>query len=141
MIEIGKPSDTSPVATMNCSKLKDGEQWERQNFSLVPVDGTKSVCVDWRDPADSSEKKGKQEVYIETIVSEMKEYPGKGFTAKQMAEVIGANDNHTRNILAKMVRDNVCYRKLKEPKKEKGRFNPFLYGIEEVTNQNSTHHS
>ncbi len=131
IIEITKPK--KDPSTMICSKLKDGKQWQSQNFELIPVDGTKSVCVSWKDLIDSKEKKGKADEHIERILRKMNEYPESEFTVKQVSEIIGEKESNTRKLLKKMTDTGVCCKKLKNPKQEKlSKNNPYVYWKGEI---------
>lgn len=129
MLEIKKPTETSPFAIMECSKLKDGEQWKGQRFSLNQVEETKSVCVKWGGSFDPSQQKGKMENYIELIKCVMKDYPENKFKIKTIAEAIGQSENYTRNLLSEMVQGKICKRDLQDSKKEKSSQNPWVYQI------------
>ena len=50
MIKIEKTSDAATHAVMSCDKLKDGEEWTSQSFSLQPQVECKSAYVFWNDP-------------------------------------------------------------------------------------------
>lgn len=130
IIEIKKLNENGNISSMKCSKLKDGEHWQKQNFSLRPVDGTKSVSVEWRDACEYSETSGKQATKIEAIICELNANKGVKFKVKQIAEVIGESDNYTRKLLAGMVEKNSCKRELMDPKNETSKSNPYLYWIE-----------
>lgn len=126
MIKIKKTSGNSKISIMECSKLKDGEQWNKQNFELTPVDGTKSVCVEWKKTSDSPEEKGKENFYAETILREFQSNPGNQFTAAQVKEITGIGESHIRNLLKKMAEDGLCKRALKNPHLKGSKTNPYV---------------
>lgn len=130
MIEIRKPNVGASVTSMGCSKLKDGEVWEKQNFKLFQVEGTKSVAVEWVQPIDGNVNTGKQGADIQILINEMQSCPGTKYTVKKLSEVISKGENHTRQLLNRMVLDEICKNELRDPSKKASSKNPYVYWIE-----------
>ncbi|MGA8165636.1 MAG: hypothetical protein WB791_11580 [Waddliaceae bacterium] len=117
------------VFSIECSKLKDGEQWEQKIFRLVKVEGTQSVAISWMDSIEGRGERGEMETHIEKILNLMLEYQETKFAVNSIAEVIGETPKYTRKLLSTMVDDGRCSRVLKDDDKPSSNRNPFLYWI------------
>lgn len=121
--------EVKPVASkyvMHCEKLKDGEQWKDQTFDLVAM--CDSVRVWWDEPGGEMQgSKGKQ---AERLLSELQSRPGKKFTAKQLAEAVGASQNATSNALARLVEKGEIKRSLKHEDLEPSSRNPWVFFLD-----------
>ncbi len=102
MIKIEKASDTDTHAVMSCEKLKDGEQWKSQSFSLLPQDECKSAYVSWDDPGNLTQIKGAKVSDKEKLKEEMKRYAGTRLTCKTLAEAIAKTEDYTRKLLKEL---------------------------------------
>lgn len=108
-----------------CEKLKDGEQWKSQTFSLV--EKADSVRVWWDEPADESNKKNEKS---DRLLAELKRYAGKRFTAKSLAEIVGGSQSAATNALSRLEQTGEIMRALQDPDKESSNRNPWVYYYE-----------
>lgn len=128
MIEI------SPVAgkfSIECAKLKDGDKWKPQTFSLVEVEGTDSVRVWWDDVADNitNSKGKKQELDRDTIVDLLRSNKAR-LSAKSIGETIGMSEStQIYKLLSELVNEKRINRELMHPKKPESNRNPWVYFI------------
>lgn len=128
MIEI------SPVAgkfSMECAKLKDGDKWKPQTFSLVEVEGTDSVRVWWDETTDNiaSSKGKKQELDRDTIVDLLRSNKTR-FSAKSIGEAIGMSEStQIYKLLSELVNEKRINRELMHPQKPESNRNPWVYFI------------
>lgn len=129
MIKIGKNSDTDTYAVMSCEKLKDGEQWKSQSFSLQPQVECKSAYVSWDDPGSLTQIKGAKANDKEKLKAEMKHYPGKRFTCKSLSELIVQSQDYTRTLLRELEEVGECQRELCDQTKKSSNRNPWVYWI------------
>ena len=118
--------EVKPVAgkyVMHCEKLKDGEQWKDQTFDLVAMGD--SVRVWWDEPGgELPSSKGKQAA---RLLTELQSRPGKKFTAKQLAEAVGASQNAVSNALARLVEKEEIKRSLRYEEQEPSSRNPWVF--------------
>ena len=128
MIEV---KASSAKFSLNCEKLKDGQQWKAQTFDLVAVGESESRRVWWDQPSDV-QGAGQKAADKESLVAELKRYTGKRFTSKSLAEVLGKSDNYTRNLLAEIERAGDCKRSLRDESKGQSPHNPWVYYVAEV---------
>lgn len=130
MIKIDKSDDSETSAIMSCSKLKDGEAWENQSFTLLPVEGSDSVCVSWGNLIESSSHTMKsKDSDRNKILEEMKSYPGKGFTSKSLSEVITKSTPYTIKLLNELIDQGKCLRELSDRDKPNSNRNPWQYRL------------
>ncbi len=137
MIKIEKPSDTATYAVMSCEKLKDGEQWKSQSFSLQHQVECKSVYVSWSDPSDSTQAIGLKASDKEKLKAEMKLYKGRRFTCKTLAEAIAKAETYTRKLLTELENTKECHRALSNPEKPQSNRNSWVYWIDTVQERES----
>jgi hypothetical protein len=132
MIKIEKPSDIVTHAVMSCEKLKDGEQWKSQSFSLQPQGECKSAYVSWDDPNNSTQISGSKASDKEKLKAEMKRYAGTRFTCKTLAEAIAKKEAYTRKLLNELENAKECQRELSDPGKKSSNRNPWGYWIDAI---------
>ncbi len=130
MIKIEKPSDTAPYAVMSCEKLKDGEQWTSQSFSLQSQVECKSAYVSWNDPNDSAQTSGSKASDKDQLKAEMKRYAGTCLTCKTLAEAIAKTEDYTRKLLNELENAKECQRELSDPRKKSSSRNPWVYWVD-----------
>lgn len=128
MLEIRRISDTGTKAVLTCAKLKDGEQWKDQTLDLV--DAGDSVRVWWDEPGGDTSAKGQKAEDKAALKAEMKNYAGKRFAAKRLAEAIAKADNYTRKLLSELEKEGECKRELHDPSKGQSPSNPWVYYVE-----------
>lgn len=119
MIEI-KP--TAGKFALSCEKLKDGAAWKPQTFDLIEVG--ESARVWWDEPSDLPSNTGKQSA---NLLATMQQHPGQQFTAKQLAEVAGAGQSATINVLTRLVDKGQVTRSLQYEDKPSSNRNPWVY--------------
>lgn len=129
MIKIGQPSDTATHVVMSCEKLKDGEQWKSQSFSLQPQDEYKSAYVSWNDPSSPTQTKGAKASDKEKLKAEMKRYAGIRLTCTKLAESIAQSSGYTRKLLNELENAKECHRALSNPEKGPSNKNSWVYWI------------
>jgi hypothetical protein len=112
---------------MSCEKLKDGEQWQTQTFDLVAK--ANSVRVEWGTVGKVGKGSGQTVLDKERLLSVMGEYPDTWLSVSSLAEAIGKTDNYTRNLLAELVREGKCKRKLADTTKPQSNRNPWVYSF------------
>jgi hypothetical protein len=127
MIEIRRISEnnTGTKAVMHCAKLKDGEAWKDQTFDLFTM--LDSVRVDWDEPSDGTQSKGREAEQRKVMLNFMTSQPGKKFTAKMLAEVAGIGQNNAIRILSKAVSEGQCVSELMDTTKQNSNRNPLAY--------------
>lgn len=121
----------SPSASkfaLAAEKLKDGEKWKAQTFDLVAMG--ESVRVWWDEPA---ELEGSSSRHAAALLAELQKRPGVRFTAKQLAEVVGATPQATGNVLARLVSKGDVQRCLMDESKPPSSRNPWVYYAVEKT--------
>ena len=123
MIEV---KTSSGKFSLNCEKLKDGQQWKVQTFDLVAMG--ESVRVWWDEPTDSPNK-GLKAADKERLVAELQRYSGLRFTSQSLAEVLSKSDNYTRNLLTEIERAGDCKRALQDAGKQPSSRNPWVYFV------------
>jgi len=129
MIKIEKIDGVKVHAVMSCDKLKDGEQWKNQSFSLQPQVECKSAYVTWNNPSSLTQIKGAKASDKEKLKAEMKRYPGKRFTCKSLSESIAQSQAHTRVLLNELEGVGECQRELLDQTKKSSNRNPWVYCI------------
>lgn len=134
MIGINK-QESGKNATMYCEKLKDGEEWQDQDFQLSPLEGCSSVHVLWKEVKNesslsNSKVSDSKMTDKKFILNEMDRYPGNAFTSKQLSEVIGKTQPYTIKLLTELVEKEKCMRKIRDPDKDQSSRNPWVYFIE-----------
>lgn len=123
--------------SLNCEKLKDGQQWKPQTFDLVAAG--ESVRVWWDAPADAPGV-GQKAADKERLLRELQRYADKRFTSKALAEVLGKSDNYTRNLLAEIERAGDCKRSLRDESKGQAPANPWVYfAVETIASAAAQH--
>lgn len=128
MIHIKRDSENDTKAVMQCTKLKDGEQWGKRPFDLV-ANGD-SVSVWWSDPADeaASGKQGIQNIDKNKIIDTLQSTKTK-LTTRQLAQVIGKSEPQTSKLLNGLVDDGLLIRELRETGDSVSKSNPWLYSL------------
>ncbi len=132
MIKIEKLPDPSICAVISCEKLKDGERWKNQSFSLQPQLECKSACVSWNDPTNSTQASGSKSIDKEKLKEEMKRYAGTRLTCIRLAESIAQSPPYTRKLLKELENAKECQRELSNPGKDPSSRNPWVYWINAV---------
>lgn len=130
MIKIEKASDIATEGIMLCEKLKDGEKWANQCFSLCLQDECESAYVSWNESVDSKETKGSKIDDKTRLKAEMMRYIGKRLTCKSLAEAVAKNENYIRKLLNELENAKECQRELSDPKKDQSNRNPWVYWID-----------
>lgn len=125
MIEIKKGNTEDE---MICSKLKDGEQWETQRFSLIPQEGASSVRVLWNQISGKQGTKTKADDK-KTILDEMERHSGIRFNSKSLSEVLLQSQSYTTKLLEELVKEKKCQNGLSNPMRKKSNKNPWVYWI------------
>lgn len=121
--------EVKPVAgkfALHAEKVKDGQAWKDQTFSLTAVGDTESVRVWWDEPGDLPVTSGRQSA---AMLAELQKRPGVRFTAKQLAEAVGATLSATNNVLARLVEKQQAQRVLYDESKEPSNRNPWVYFV------------
>ncbi len=130
MIKIEKPSETATHAVMSCEKLKDGEEWKSQSFSLQPQPECNSVYVSWEGPDNPMQIRcGSNASNKDKLKAEMKRYLGKRFTCKSLSESIVQSQAYTRMLLNELEEAGECRRELCDQTKKSSNRNPWVYWI------------
>jgi len=119
MIEV-KPA--SGKFAMECAKLKDAGAWKSQTFDLVALGD--SARVWWDEPGVADRGGGQQAA---ALLAELSSRPGVGFTAKQLAEAVGAGQSATINALARLVDKGEIRRRLQDESRPPSNRNPWVY--------------
>lgn len=135
MIQIKRVSEVGTKAILQCTKLKDGEEWKPQTFDLVASGD--SVTVWWDDPADESSvvKGGAKAETKRAILDFLNRHPGKEMTAKTLAEFAGVSQNYAIELLSDLVKQGECSSKLLDESKQSSSRNPLVYFIHSVVIQ------
>lgn len=84
MIEV---KTSSSKFSLNCEKLKDGQQWKAQTFDLVAIN--ESVRVWWDEVQSLDATTGKQQQQVKELTDRLKSARGTRYTANSLAEAIG----------------------------------------------------
>ena len=115
---------------LSCSKVKDGEAWDSQGFSLVAVNGCESARVWWDEPATSGQG-SKRDEYKAKAIKLLKSSSGDRFTETEIAkQVAGANkcSEYLRKIILEMVdKGEICRGKRYPDKDNHPAHNPTVY--------------
>ena len=129
VINVSKVGDGSK-SVMQCSKLKDGEPWQQNTFSLVAVGDTESVRVWWDNITEANETgKSVESEHRQAMIDFMTKRPNVGMTAKTLAEAAGIAQNHASRLLGQMVKYGECVGKLLDENKLSSNRNPMVYFI------------
>lgn len=127
MIEI---SPTAGKFSMECEKLKDGDKWKPQTFSLVEVDGTDSVRVWWDENTDNTANRGNKQDADQDAIVKLLQSTDARLTAGSISEAIGTGEStQVYKLLNKLVNDERIKRELSNPKKKESNRNPWVYFI------------
>lgn len=137
MIKIEKTDGIEAHAVMSCEKLKDGEQWKSQSFSLQPQGECKSAYVSWNDPTSSAQASGSKASDKEKLKAEMRLYEGRRFTCKILAEAIAKTEAYTRKLLNELENAKECHRALSNPEKPQSNKNSWVYWIDAIQERES----
>ncbi len=132
MIKIEKPSDAATQTVMSCEKLKDGEQWKSQSFSLQSQVECESAYVSWNDPNDSTQTSGSKANDKEKLKAEMKRYAGTRLTCNRLAESIAQSTAYTRKLLKELEQAKECQRELSNPGKPQSNRNSWVYWVNAI---------
>lgn len=124
MIEV---KTTAGKFALSCEKLKDGERWQPQTFSLT--EKADSVRVWWDEAGELSGSAGKQSRDVEAIVTLLKSAGGKRYPASAVAEGIGlGGGKQIFKLLPKAQQAEPGIKVgLKYPEREQSPHNPFVY--------------
>lgn len=136
MIKIDK-SDAAAHAVMSCEKLKDGEHWTNQRFSLQSQVECNSAYVSWNDPGSPKQIKGAKVSDKEKLKEEMRRYEGRRFTCKILAEAIAQKPDYTRKLLGELEQEKECQRELSNLEKESSSRNPWVYWVDALQEKES----
>jgi putative DNA primase/helicase len=106
--------------TMRLEKLKDGEFWDSQAFSLVPIE--ESAVVAW---GASRQLDGDKPIdYISTL---LEDNPKVKFSVSDLVVQIGISKDLVNRYLKELLKKGLCGRELRDPKKEKSSRNEWLF--------------
>lgn len=119
MIEV---KTTGDKFVLTCEKIKDGEKWKPQPYSLVAM--AQSVRVWWDDP---SEVAVIQQAPSTKLVDIINDQPEMQFTSRQLAEAMGMSRAATINLLTRLVDKGEIMRKLHLSEKPPSNRNPWVY--------------
>jgi hypothetical protein len=119
MIEIKAVADKF---VMKCEKLKDGEGWKAQGFSLVSI--ADSVRVWWDEPSAIVAEQCSPSTKLVNVLQEQAEMK---YTAKQLAEAVGMSQAATINVLTRLVDKGEIKRELHLAEKPPSNRNPWVY--------------
>jgi hypothetical protein len=122
MIEV---KEVGSSRLMTCEKLKDGEAWKPQTFDLVAK--ADSVRVDWGIVGEMS----RTDATPDNLMSVLRGNAGKRFTAKSLAEAVGAKPGATTTALHRLTEKGEVNRELENADKPSSNRNPWIYWIEE----------
>ena len=115
-------------ASMECSKLKDGEMWKPQNFNLSPVPECKSVHIAWDVVSCCDEKKEETKDDLKNrIMQTMFDYPNKKFTCKALALAVDQKEIDLYRLLNELVKDKRCIKEYEDISKGRSRLNPWVF--------------
>jgi hypothetical protein len=117
---------------MHCEKLKDGEEWKAQTFSLVSI--ANSVRIWWDEPSVLA---AEQVAPSTKLITVLQEQPDMKFTAKQLSEALGMSHAATINVLTRLVDKAEIRRELHIAEKPPSNRNPWVYFIDRA--HSSTH--
>ncbi len=130
MIKVEKTDGVKAHAVMSCDKLKDGEQWTSQSFSLQSQIECKSAYVSWNDPNDLIQTSGSKASDKEKLKAEMKRYVGHRLTCNRLAESIAKTPVYTRKLLNELEQAKGCQRELSNPGEKQSTKNPWVYWVD-----------
>jgi hypothetical protein len=118
MLEVGQEG---AKRVLYCSKLKDGDKFEPQLFSLTKY--ADSAYPVWEGPSDRKTKATQKEL----MLAEMVKRPTARLTAKQWGEAIGLTQTYANNILSSLEADGKAGRALQDETKQSSNRNPWVY--------------
>ena len=133
IIEIQAAVPGKSPAKMVCSKVKDEETWQAQEFSLEKTDGCLSVHVSWGELCEANQSgqnsAGNEERYKEALLNELSKDPGLMHSSKRLSMITGQSVDYTKQILMKMVDEGMCKKSLPFPDKRPGPHNAWQFYI------------
>jgi hypothetical protein len=132
MIEV---KEVGSSRLMTCEKLKDGEAWKPQTFDLVAK--ADSVRVEWGIVGST----GKTDATPGKLVALLLDNAGKRFTAKSLAEAVGATPGATTTALNRLTERGEINRALEDTVKLNSNRNPWVYWVENSSEILHIHHS
>jgi len=109
---------------LECAKLKDGERWKNQTFSLATMG--ESVRVWWDEPSTTSDS---DFAPSQEVLKLLKNSPSTKFTARQLAEPLGMTTNAAINVLKRLVDKGEIKSELHLAEKPPSNRNPWVYFI------------
>jgi hypothetical protein len=115
---------------IDCEKLKDGEEWHYQPFSLSAK--AESVRVWWHEPVEPGQGNSKQEQDKERIVQVLAT-AGEPLTDKTIHEMLGIGRSQVNKLLAQLVEDGEIEQGIRAADKPKSNWNPWVYSISVVS--------
>ena len=96
-------------STMICSKVKDGEMWNPQNFNLSPVPECKSVHIAWDVITDSEENQTKSKEDIkQKIIQFLRSFSDITFSSKCLGDEVSVGHEEIKKILRELINENRC---------------------------------
>ena len=116
--------------SMDCAKLKDGQQWPKQTFDLVAK--ANSVRVWWDGPEAETQQQQKRSESVTQIKTILADYPNQRFTAKHLHEAIGGSKMSIDKLLPRMVEKGEIKRTLQDPTRTASSRNPWVYYVERI---------
>ena len=124
MIEV---KASSAKFSLNCEKLKDGQQWKEQTFDLVAMG--ESVRVWWDEVQSLDAKTGKQHQQAEALTAVLKSAGGTRYTATTLAEAIGmGGSKQIFKVLPMAIKADPGIKcGLKYPDRDASPYNPMMY--------------
>jgi len=121
MIEV---KEVGSSRLMTCEKLKDGEAWKPQTFDLIAKDD--SARVEWGTVGST----GKNDATPAKLVAVLRDNIGVRFTAKSLAEAVGAKPIATTTALNRLTEKGEVNRDLEDKSKTNSNRNPWVYWVE-----------
>jgi hypothetical protein len=129
MIKVEKIGrEDSNQGRIHCSKIKDGQPWNAQNFELIRPDNHESCFVRWESPLPSDiidQPRINQDKF--RIMQILSQNPTVGFTIKSLYEALDIHKEKIRRPLAEMLDMGVIERKLQYPEHNSSNRNPWLF--------------
>lgn len=131
--------EVKPMAgkfSMNCEKLKDGEQWKPQTFDLVAI--SDSARVWWDEPGEASSTGTKSKQYKDQITEILKANDGGRWTASALGEALGmGKSKRIYALLSELVGEGEQVQSgLKYPDKDSSPHNPLMYWYKDDADAN-----
>jgi hypothetical protein len=116
MIEVEKNSKGE--RSIKCYKLKDGEPWEPQRFSLVSPSAVDSVYVSWDGATTLKEHMDRRRRDKETIKQLLQDNPGQRFTGSEVNKRTKIATTTAKRILTRLAEEGFAvYEETKRGKK------------------------